>query len=104
MQLGIRIIRNQSDGRVTCTRDAVAGSQTAIPDGIIEPIGVCRPATLEIEQAIGVTIDIILWRRGMIDEQVAEDRTVFSVGLSESKLPGGSSPNSCLELPRTIPP
>ena len=54
--------------------------QEAVVDRLVEPVGVGRHAGLEVEQAVGVAVDLVPRRRRQPDEErveVVEDRPVL---------------------------
>ena len=63
-------------------RDASRRHQEAVVDGLVEAVGVGGHAVLEIEQPVGVVVDLVLGRRGQADQQrveLVEDRAVLLV-------------------------
>ena len=64
------------------TETAFGGTRKPSLDRLVERVGVGRHAVLEVEQAVGVAVDLVLRRRGQADQQrveVVEDRAVLLV-------------------------
>ena len=53
-------------------RDRLRRHQIAVGHGLVERIGVGRHAVLEVEQRIGVLVDLVLRRRGQADQKAVE--------------------------------
>ena len=63
-------------------RNGLRRHQEAVRDGLLELIGIRRDAALQLEQRIGVAVDLVLGRGGQPDQQaveIVEDRPVFAI-------------------------
>ena len=63
-------------------RDAHRRHEVALVDRLVEAVGVGGDAVLEVEQPVGVVVDLVLRRRGEADQQgvePVEDRAVLLV-------------------------
>ena len=63
-------------------RDRARRDQISVLHRLVEAVGICRHATLELEEPVGVAVDLVLRRCRQADEQaveVVEDCAVFPV-------------------------
>ena len=94
-------------------RDGLGGHEEPVAHGLVERVGVGRHAVLEVEQAVGVAVDLVLGRRGEADEQrvevvedravLLEDRAVRLVDDHEVEVPDAEPPLAVLASRRSGP-
>ena len=80
--VGELVVADAAVEEVGGERDRLGRHQEAVLHRLVEAIGVGRHAGLQIEQPVGVAVDLALRRRGQADQQaveVFEDRLVLAV-------------------------
>ena len=89
-------------------RDRLRRHQVAVGDRVLEVVGVGRHAALELEQRVGVAVDLVPRRRGQPDQQAVEiledrpvlavDRAVRLVDHDQVEMPGPEAARAVLHL------
>jgi hypothetical protein len=57
------------------------GNKETVADGLLELVGICGDSLLEIEELVGVLIDLLAWGGGEADEEGIEVTEDLAVAL-----------------------